>query len=84
MVKEFALYPNPNDGMFEVVAHFTGESPIVVTVWNVMTSKKIAQLERSGKSLYREHIDLRPMSPGSYSLRLDHSKGSRYIRFIVR
>lgn len=83
-VKEFALYPNPNDGMFDVVAHFTGESPIVLSVWNVMTSGKIAQLERSGQSHYEEHIDLRPLSAGSYSLRLDYNQGTRYIRFIVR
>lgn len=83
-VKEFALYPNPNDGMFDVVAHFTEASPIVLSVWNVMTSTKIAQLERSGKNLYEEHIDLRPMSAGSYTLRLDYSQGTQYIRFIVR
>ena len=83
-IKEFTLYPNPNDGMFDVVASLKERTPIVLTVWNTMTSTKIAQLQRSGKSFYREHIDLRPLSAGSYSLRLDFNKGTRYIRFIVR
>jgi hypothetical protein len=83
-VKEFTLYPNPNDGMFDVAVEFAEESSMVLTIWNVLTSKKIAHLESSGKASYLEHIDLRPLSAGSYSLRLDYNKGTRYIRFIVR
>ena len=83
-VKRFTLYPNPNDGMFDVAVEFAEESPAVLTIWNILTSRKIAQLHLTGKSTYEQHIDLRPLSAGSYSLRLDHNRGTEYIRFIVR
>ena len=83
-VRVFTLYPNPNDGMFEVTVEFAEESPAVLTIWNILTSRKIAQLHLTGKSSYEQHIDLRPLSAGSYSLRLDHKRGREYVRFIVR
>ena len=83
-VKEFDLYPNPNDGLFEVVVHFMEESSMVLTIWNVLTSKKIGQVQDSGNQYYRKQIDLRPLSAGSYALRLDYGKGTKNIRFIVR
>lgn len=82
-VKSFTLYPNPNDGMFDVVVELREESPIVLTVWNVLTSRRIAQIDAPSDTNHQHHIDLRPLSAGSYSLRLDYSEGTKYIRFIV-
>ena len=83
-LKEFTLYPNPNDGMFDVEIEFMEESALVLTVLNNLMANKIGQIEDSGKKSYRMHIDLRPMSAGSYTLRLDYGKGTKYIRFIVK
>lgn len=83
-VKQLTLFPNPNDGMFDLVVEFREESPIVVTVWNVLTSTRIARIDASPDTYHQQHIDLRPLSSGSYSLRLDYSQGTKYLRFIVR
>jgi SprB repeat len=83
-LKEFMLYPNPNDGMFDVVIEFEQESLMQVTIWNVLTSMKVALMRDSGRAKYSKHVDLRPLSSGSYSLRLDYEQGTRYIRFIVK
>ena len=83
-LKEFMLYPNPNDGMFDVAVEFARKSAMVLTVWNILTSRKVAQFKASGRTSYLQHIDLRPLSAGSYSLRLDYESGTRYVRFIVR
>lgn len=83
-VKEFNLYPNPNEGMFDVVLSFIKETPVVLSVWNILTAKKIGQVQDSGSMTYLKHFDLRPLSTGAYSLRLDYAEGTKYIRFIVR
>jgi len=83
-VKEFTLYPNPNKGEFDVIARFTGESPITLTVWNVLTGQKIEHVHERGQSSYLKHIDVRPLSAGAYALRLDYSGGTMHIRFIAR
>jgi hypothetical protein len=83
-VKEFSLYRNPNEGDFDVVVEFIEESAMTLSVWSELTSRKISELHDSGSRFYSKHFDLRPLSAGSYTLRLDYGKGRRYIRFIVR
>lgn len=83
-IEDFDLYPNPNDGNFYVIVSLREEAPILLTVWNVLTSRKIAQIKQTGRSYYHEHIDLAPLSAGSYSLRLNVGHETKYIRFIVR
>ncbi len=83
-VKEFHLFPNPNEGMFDVVVAFMEESSMALSVWNVLTTTKIAQVADSGRMSYEKHFDLWPLSAGTYTLRLDYGKGTKYIRFIVR
>lgn len=83
-VKEFNLYPVPNEGMFDVAIELLEESPIILTVWNTLTAKKIGMVQDTGRKSYLKHIDLRPLSAGTYSLRLDYIKGTKYIRFIVQ
>jgi hypothetical protein len=83
-VKEFTLYPNPTDGDFEVTAEFIEEGPVTLSIWNTPTGYLLKQVQDSGKSRYHFHFDLRPLSTGTYVLRLDHAKGKKYIRFIVK
>ena len=83
-VKEFTLYPNPNEGIFDVGLEFMEESPVILTVFNMLTSRKAAQIRAEGKMKYSIHFDLRPFSAGTYTLRLDYKNGTKYIRFVVR
>lgn len=83
-VREFTVYPNPNDGRFDVVASFLEETPIVLTLLDLFTSRIIAQIERSGSRDYTLRFDLMSMSAGAYSLRLDHRQGTTYRRIIIK
>ncbi|HET9485902.1 MAG TPA: hypothetical protein VFO54_00625 [Chryseosolibacter sp.] len=78
------LYANPNDGVFDVSIKFAEESFIVLSVWNTLTVKKVFQTQNTGKNAYLQHIDAAPLSAGAYSLRLDHSRGTKFIRFMVK
>jgi hypothetical protein len=82
-VKDFTLYPNPNDGSFDVGVQLLEESSITLSVWNSVTSVMVGKLNASGQKEYITHIDLRPLASGTYVLRLDHAKGKKYIRFVV-
>lgn len=82
-VTQFELYPNPNDGEFDVSIELAEESPITLSVWSLKTSLNMGTWKDNGKSSYLKHIDLRPLGSGIYVLRFDHAKGYELIRFIV-
>lgn len=82
-VKEFILHPNPNNGSFHVGIELSEETPITVSVWHAPTGLLIRQIQKSGDRLYQIYFDLRPLSSGTYILRLDYDKGKKYIRFVV-
>lgn len=83
-VKQFNLYPNPNEGVFDVEIEFIDESPMMLTVLNPLTGTKIGRVQDSGQARYTKHIDLGPLAAGTYTLRLDYREGVKYLRFIVR
>ena len=83
-VKQFELFPNPNDGSFEVGVALAQESDITVSVWRAETGSLVGKLLEHGGDSYKLFFDLRPLSSGLYVLRLDHAKGKAYIRFIVQ
>jgi hypothetical protein len=82
-VKEYNMYPVPNQGQFEAEIELREESPVVLSVWSILTGKQIYRIADSGQKNYAKHFDLAPLTSGPYTLRLDYRKGSRYIRFIV-
>ena len=83
-VKVLGLYPNPNEGKFEVEVEFLEASPVMLTVFNLLTSMKIAQIRDDGQSKYLKYFDLGPLSAGTYTLRLDYTGGTKFLRFVVR
>jgi hypothetical protein len=82
-LKEFTLYPNPNQGSFEVGVELQEESAIAMGVWNSPMGILIEQVQRKGDKIYRVYFDLKPLPAGTYVLRLDHAKGQAYRRFVV-
>lgn len=82
-VKQFELFPNPNDGSFDVGIELAEEGPITLSVWRSENGALVGKLHEEGDHSYKLFFDLRPISSGLYLLRLDHAKGKEYIRFIV-
>jgi hypothetical protein len=83
-VKTFMLHPNPNDGLFEVGVELLEKGDITLSIWNGPTGALIKQIHAKGNDNFTIPVDLRPLSSGTYVLRLDHSKGKEYLRFIVQ
>jgi hypothetical protein len=82
-VKNFTLYPNPNNGAFHVGIELTEEMPINVSVWHSPSDILIKKVQESGDKQYELYFDLRPLTSGTYVLRLDYETGKKYIRFVV-
>ena len=83
-VKKFELYPNPNNGVFDLQIEFADPSPVLLTVWNTLIARPVLVVEDTGSSKYKKHFDLQPLSAGNYTLRMDYKNGTRYVRFVVR
>jgi hypothetical protein len=56
----------------------------MLTVFNLLTSMKIAQIRDDGHNKYLKQFDLGPLSAGTYTLRLDYTGGIKFLRFVVR
>jgi hypothetical protein len=82
-VKEFTLYPNPTEGDFEIKVELEEEGPVLLSIWNSM-GYVIRKVRDHGKSMYHWQLDLRPLTAGTYVVRLDHAMGKKYVRFVVR
>jgi hypothetical protein len=82
-VKNFTLYPNPNNGAFHVGVELTEEMPITVSVWHSPSGVLVKKVEQNGEKIYQLYFDLRPLMSGTYVLRLDYETGKKYIRFVV-
>lgn len=82
-LKTFTLHPNPNTGSFDVEIEFTDESPIVITLWNLVNSRLVGTVSDENSNQYKKHFDLQPITSGVYILKLDFKSGSRSIRFLV-
>ena len=82
-VKEFALYPNPNNGSFDVGVELAEAAPISLSVWHSPSGVLIKRIQKTGDKLYHVYFDLRPLSTGTYVLRLDYENGKKYVRFVV-
>jgi hypothetical protein len=82
-LKTLTLHPNPNTGTFELEAEFSGETPITVTIWNLVNTRLISKTNDQGSNHYRKQFDLHPITSGTYLLRLDYEGGHKTIRFLV-
>jgi hypothetical protein len=82
-VKNFTLYPNPNDGSFHVGVELIEEMPITVSVWHSPSGVLIKKFQKNSEKIYELFFDLRPLTSGTYVLRLDYETGKKYIRFVV-
>jgi hypothetical protein len=82
-VRKFELYPNPTDGTFEVDIELMEESAITLSVWNPVVGKMVSKLSAADEKSYKPSFDFSWLGPGTYVVRLDHAKGTKYIRFVV-
>ena len=82
-VAQFDRYKHPNNGAFHVGIELTEEMPITVSIWHAPSGILIRQVQKSGDNQYTLYFDLKPLTSGTYVLRLDYVNGKKYIRFVV-
>lgn len=83
LLNTFSVYPNPNEGEFEVDVRLNQESPITITIANAVTAKIIAVLRDEGSARYVKRVSLGSLQAGIYSLKLEHAFGTLFTRMVV-
>jgi hypothetical protein len=82
-VKTFELFPNPSSGTFEVNVEMMKEEAVTLSIWNPVNARMVMRQSRSEALSHIANFDLTDLGPGTYVIRLDHARGTKYIRFIV-
>lgn len=82
-VKVFEVFPNPTQGQFTVSLQFAEETFATLSIWEVLTGKIVKQINLEEGEDFSVNVDLQPLPPGAYILRMDYRGGIRYLRFVV-
>ncbi len=82
-VKIFEVFPNPTQGRFTISLQFAEETFATLSIWEVLTGKIIKQINLDGGDDFLVNVDLLPLPPGAYVLRMDYRGGVKYLRFVV-
>jgi hypothetical protein len=82
-IGELTLYPNPNEGLFELSYVNYNIAPAKISVFDIV-GKKIADLtmdDANGRQ--KKELDLRTAPAGVYFLRVESGNASTTMKFII-
>ena len=82
LIQYVSLYPNPNNGRFDVDIRLSGKSEVLMRLVNLGSGTIESSRIAKGSDTYTEHFDLR-LSPGMYTLHIQARKESRTVNIVV-
>lgn len=83
LVRKFELFPNPSQGTFEVNVEMMKEEAVTLSIWNPVSARMVTKQATAAALSHITTFDLTDLGPGTYVIRLDHARGTKYIRFVV-
>lgn len=84
LVQQFSIYPNPNDGRFDVNVLLSEEKEIQLRVINFPTGSVEARYDGRRMDLHQVPFDLRNLSQGLYFILLRVGEEQQSIRFVKK
>lgn len=84
LVQQFSIYPNPNDGRFDVNVLLSEEKEIQLRVINFPTGSVEARYDGGRMDLHQVPFDLRNLSQGLYFILLRVGEEQQSIRFVKK
>ncbi|MEZ4946408.1 MAG: T9SS type A sorting domain-containing protein [Cyclobacteriaceae bacterium] len=84
LVQQFSVYPNPNDGRFDVNVLLREEKEIQLRVINFPTGSVEARYDGRSMDLHQVPFDLRNLSQGLYFILLRVGGEQQSIRFVKK
>lgn len=82
LIQYVSLYPNPNNGRFDLDIRLSGKSEVFMRLVNLGSGTIESSRIAKGSDMYTEHFDLR-LSPGMYTLHIQAGKESRTVNIVV-
>ena len=83
-VKDFLVYPNPNNGLFTVDVALPERGNISVKIFNFANNSMIAIERANGQSEYTIPFDISGLPTGVYAVVLETPNGSFLRKLVVR
>lgn len=84
LVQQFSVYPNPNDGRFDVNVLLSEQKEIQLQVIHFPTGSVEARYDGGSMDLHQVPFDLRNLSQGLYFILLRVGEEQRSIRFVKK
>ncbi|GAB1445580.1 hypothetical protein MASR2M41_12910 [Flammeovirgaceae bacterium] len=84
LVQQFSVYPNPNDGRFDVNVLLSEQKEIQLQVIHFPTGSVEARYDGGSMNLHQVPFDLRNLSRGLYFILLRVGEEQRSIRFVKK
>ena len=84
LVQQFSIYPNPNDGRFDVNVLLSEEKEIQLSVISFPTGSVEARYDGRSMDLHQVPFDLRNLSQGLYFILLRVGGEQQSIRFVKK
>ncbi len=82
LIKQFKVYPNPNQGIFSVDVELERVSAIRLRMIHLATGKVVHDLKQNGENFYQIPYHL-SLAPGVYLLLLETSSGKQTMKIVV-
>jgi len=82
-ILELRLYPNPNNGTFNIYIKLIDKQDITLEISNISTGYRIYKNELKGSDNYDENINVTGQPSGVYTLKVITSKQIKYVHFII-
>lgn len=80
-IKDFSLYPNPNNGDFNVQFNSTSNEPIELAVFDIR-GRQIYQNVYTNNGFFNENIQLNNLQSGVYLIKVKDGKNEITKKFI--
>jgi hypothetical protein len=84
LVQQFSIYPNPNDGRFDVNVLLSEKKEIQLRVIHFPTGSVEARYDGGKMDLHQVPFDLRNLSQGLYFILLRVGEEQQSIRFVKK
>ncbi len=84
LIKNFSVFPNPNDGDFEIRVELTDVAPVNIKMIDLQGNQILVNLDVNNSSEYMLPVKMPHLRPGIYIITLVSGKENKVLRILVK
>lgn len=82
-VSGLKVYPNPNNGVFNLNYSMSGSDHVIISIYNELGQQVYTEQKQANNGLNTEQLNFTNLAPGIYTLRIQTSKGNSVQKLSV-